>query len=128
KRVALPDDLAVEETDCGQLAADLGTQFDAVDRRELAEKGRRAADHRLQRLADRNMWRRWRSWFRLALALPGGLAGKRRQGDQARDADPSEPPGAAPGWWRRSSRPRRRGFSRIVSACRPTRAIDLESS
>src|SRR6202035_4018592 len=53
KRVALLDDLAVAKADRGQLAADLGTQFDAVDRRELSKEGRRATYCGLQRLADR---------------------------------------------------------------------------
>ena len=54
QQVALVDDLAVLEMDLGQRAADLGPQFDPVDRRELAEKANPGIDVALQGLADRH--------------------------------------------------------------------------
>ena len=47
QRIALFDDLPVAKADGGQLAADLGAQFNRVDRRELAEKNCCAANRGL---------------------------------------------------------------------------------
>ncbi len=48
EKVALVDDLAVLEMDLGERSADLGTQFDPVDRRKLAEEAGPGIDLALQ--------------------------------------------------------------------------------
>ena len=52
QQVALTDDLAVLEMDLGQEAADLGAQFNPVDRGKLPEQAEPDIDIALQRLAD----------------------------------------------------------------------------
>src|ERR1700761_1598352 len=65
KQIALMDDLAVLEVDFGQCPADLGTQFDPVDRRELAEKAGPGVDFAPQGFTDRDRHRRRRQRDRL---------------------------------------------------------------
>ncbi len=54
QKVALVDNLAVGEMDFRQRAADLGAQFDAIDRGELPEEAEPGVDLLPQRPADRD--------------------------------------------------------------------------
>ena len=61
QQIALVDDVAVLEADLGQSAADLGTQLDLLDGRELAKELEPAVDLALKRGADGDAgWRRGR--------------------------------------------------------------------
>jgi len=72
---------AVREADLGEGAADLGTQFDALDGGELAEELKAAGDITLQRGADGDARRR---------RCRGGAGGRHQEArpgdDTARDS------------------------------------------
>src|ERR1700724_1542892 len=55
EEIALMDDLPILEMDLGKRASDLRTQFDAVDRRELAEHADPRVDVACERLAHRHL-------------------------------------------------------------------------